>query len=114
MRIKHLFSRILLGLAATFSAATPAVANSDVTGRVYSIQSYPGHNGTLVSIAQPYSTSEGCLGTIWYIFPDDSIRAAAVQAMLLSALASRMPLTVTLQGCYQNYPKIVAVTLTAP
>ena len=92
----------------------PALANSDITGRIYSVQSYPGHTGLLVSLAQPYSTSEGCAGGVWYIFPDDSPRASVVQAMFLSAQASRTAVSITISGCYQNYPRIAAVTISAP
>lgn len=95
-------------------SSVSAHADTGVSGKVSSIQSYPGHTGLLVNLAQSYVSAEGCLGQVWYIFPDDSVRAAAVQAMLLSAQASRMTVSLTLSGCYQNYPRISAVTLTAP
>lgn len=102
---------IVFGLLLTSASAS---ADTGVSGRVSSIQSYPGHTGLLVNLAQSYVSAEGCSGQVWYIFPDDSVRAAAVQAMLLSAQASRMSVSFTLSGCYQNYPRISAVTLTAP
>jgi hypothetical protein len=103
--------------SATLAAALwacPALANSDVSGRVSMIQSYPGHTGLLIGLAQTYSSSEGCGGGVWYIFPDDSPRASFVQAMILSAQASRASISITISGCYQNYPRIVAVTLNTP
>lgn len=104
-------SPVVFGLLLTSVSVS---ADTGVGGKVSSIQSYPGHTGLLVNLAQSYVSAEGCAGQVWYIFPDDSVRAAAVQAMLLSAQASRMSVSLTLSGCYQNYPRISAVTLTAP
>lgn len=110
----HRFSYLLPVAFVILLTSGSVSADTGVSGKISSIQSYPGHTGLLVNLAQSYVSAEGCSGQVWYIFPDDSVRAAAVQAMLLSAQASRMSVSFTLSGCYQNYPRISAVTLTAP
>ena len=111
LKLKHLLCITSALVLLLFTE--PVSADTSVGGRVLSIQSYPGHTGLLISLAQSYVPAEGCAGQVWYIFPDDSVRVAAVQAMILSAQASRMTTNFLLSGCYQNYPRITAVTLTS-
>jgi hypothetical protein len=85
-----------------------------VIGRIKTINSFTGHSGLLIALDIPYSTGDACGGVVWYIFPDDSVRVAIVQSLLLSSYLNRQPVNLTLRGCHQNYPRIVHVVIDAP
>jgi hypothetical protein len=90
--------------------AMPAYAEGYANGRVNLIQSYLGHNGLLVQIGTGQINPDQCPGAAWYIYPDDSPRAQFVQSALLTAQNSGKGVLITIQGCYENYPRIVHIT----
>lgn len=92
-------------------AAQPASATTVTDGQIAQLQSYHQHTGLLVSLDVPYNSAEGCTGGGWYILPDNSVRAALVQSMLITAQASRKTVRLVATGCYEGYPKVVDVTL---
>jgi hypothetical protein len=103
-------------LAAALAAAGSlypfsVAAEGDVSGKVTAIQSYNGHTGLLLQIAADRKNPDGCTSSNWYIFPDDSPRAAFIQSGMLAALHSGKHIWINLSGCYQGYPLIRHVNL---
>jgi hypothetical protein len=64
----------------------------DASGKITAIQSYSGHTGLLVRFDTAHVNRDGCPSSGWYIFPDDSQRAAFVQSGMLAAMHSRKPM----------------------
>lgn len=96
--------------ACTMLIGLPAYAEGHASGRVNLMQSYLGHNGLLVQIGTGQINPDQCPGAAWYIYPDDSPRAQFVQSALLAAQHSGKGVLITIQGCYENYPRVVHVT----
>lgn len=101
---------ILLSLLLAGSAGTAAAAsNTNVDGLVLTLQHYEGHSGVLVKLDQQMVDPESCGRSDWYIMPDSSPRAQLVQSILLQAQSMRRRVYVTINGCLDGMPKIIAI-----
>lgn len=87
-----------------------AHAEGLATGRVGALQSYLEHTGLLVQVGTSQVNPDQCPSSTWYIYPDSAPRAQFVQSALLAAQQSGKIVSVTVRGCYQNYPQIVHFT----
>jgi hypothetical protein len=98
-------------LASALLLSPAAQASGEVHARISKILSYNGHTGLLITMSSPHQNFDGCYSSAYYIFPDNASRASIVQAMLVSAQMSGKTVEVVVDGCYENFPKIVHVTV---
>lgn len=106
--IRQIFAT-LGSIAALLSSGTPAKAATDVNGMVLLLNHYEGHSGVLVKLDQMMIAPQACGRGDLYIVPDSSPRAQFVQAMLLTAQSTQRRVYVTIDGCLDGLPKILAV-----
>lgn len=98
---------ILVAIIA-FSVASPALASGDFTGRVTALHTYTGHDGILIQL-DAMANPDGCPGAGWLIFPDTDKHATFVQSLLITAKVGKTPVRLWVDGCFQNYPRVVHV-----
>lgn len=95
---------ISLGLS-----SQPCLAGADVAGKISALQTYYTHNGTLVQLEGSMINPDGCAATAWYIYPDSAPRAPFGQSMLLTTFSAGKSMTLSLEGCFEGYPKIIVM-----
>jgi hypothetical protein len=105
------FALVVATLASTLFLGPVAQSSGLMQARIARITSYSGHTGLLVVLSSPHQNPDGCSGSSYYIYPDNAPRAAIVQSMLLSAQMSEKQVDLVVDGCFENYPKIVHVTV---
>lgn len=85
-------SLFAIALAVLGSVYLSGVAAEGAASRkITAIQSYNAPTGLLMQIASDQKNPDGSTSAAWYIFPDDSLRAAFTQSGMLTALHSGKP-----------------------
>jgi hypothetical protein len=105
MRHKRLWSILPL-----IMFASSAHAGGWISGEVDQVQSFTGHTGLLIRLKSAPQNPDNCPSSSFYIYPDNAPRATLVQSMLLSAQASGKRVEIFVDGCYENYPRIIHVS----
>jgi hypothetical protein len=105
------FFRIITCIALLLVSSPTAFAGASIINKIDRILSYSGHTGILLVMKEPHRNPDGCVYSTYYIYPDSSPRAAFVQSMLLSAQASHATVEIAIDGCYENYPRVVHVQI---
>jgi len=107
--VKFTLAVAMLASALLFSPA--ARASGEVHAKISRILSYNGHTGLLVVLSSQHQNFDGCPSASYYIFPDNASRAAIVQSMLVSAQMAGKNVELVVDGCFENFPRIVHVTV---
>jgi hypothetical protein len=89
--------------------ASSASVSLAIEGKVERLQHCEGHASLLVKLAGVMIDPEGCGRTDCYILPDSAPRSAFVQAMILTAQATRRDISINLAGCQKGLAKIYRV-----
>jgi hypothetical protein len=94
-------------LAMFFGSVTPVEASGSTTSTISSVAG-DYNSGMLVKLAGVFSNPDNCGRTDWYILPDNHPHSQLLQAILLSAQASNRSVGFQLDGCLDNFPRIIA------
>ncbi|WP_334184862.1 hypothetical protein [Novosphingobium sp.] len=94
-------------LAIFLTSSSSTLAAGSATGTISSVAG-DYNSGMLVKLSGPFANPDNCARTDWYILPDNHPHAQLLQAILLSAQAGNRLIGVQLDGCVDNFPRIIA------
>lgn len=112
VRIKEIISVLrriaIIGLVIEAIAFSPQVqASGSVNGTISNVAG-DYSNGMLIRLSGTFANPDNCARTDWYILPDNHPHAQLIQAIFLSSQASNRSVGVQIDGCVENFPKIVS------
>lgn len=115
MKMERKIIGALLALVANMTLAAPVRAADAVGtdwGKVLTLQSGWTIDRMLVFHSAPMKNPEGCsLTTNGYIIDENAPGHNTFNTLLLSALLNTREVSLVIQGCFENRPRIVSVSI---
>jgi hypothetical protein len=94
-------------VVAAIAFSHPVQASGSVNGTISNVAG-DYSNGMLIRLSGTFANPDNCARTDWYILPDNHPHSQLIQAIFLSSQAGNRSVGVQIDGCVDNFPKIVS------